>query len=97
MEEQAGYLSCDTFGQLASTHEGQELVLTFSNQTGQYRRLDWIDGNGTPVDQGGLDAGQDLSFTTDPGHVWMATDGPGNCREMIRPVPEQTRYILTVE
>ncbi|GAB5445694.1 MAG: hypothetical protein Gyms2KO_05670 [Gymnodinialimonas sp.] len=96
-EAQDGYLSCDNFGRVASRESGRPTVVTFRNETGLYRGLLWIDPDGVPVDQGGLNPGEALSFTTDPGHVWMATDGPGNCREMIQPVPGQTGYDLTVQ
>lgn len=94
---QDGYLACDSFGRVGSTDTGQPTVMTFANDSGLYRGLLWIDANGTPVDQGGLNPGESTAFTTDPGHVWMATDGPGNCREMIQPVVGQTEYRLLVQ
>ncbi|MBY4892510.1 hypothetical protein KUL25_07010 [Rhodobacteraceae bacterium N5(2021)] len=94
---QEGYLACDSFGRVGSRETGQPTVVTFRNETGLFRALLWIDPNGVPVDQGGLNPGEALSFTTDPGHIWMATDGPGNCQEMIQPVVGQTIYSLTVQ
>lgn len=94
---QDGFLSCDSFGRVASRNTGQSNVLTFTNESGLFRGLLWVDTNGVPVDMGGMNPGEQISFNTDPGHVWMATDGPGNCREMIQPVAGQTSYTLTVQ
>lgn len=94
---QDGYLACDSFGRVGSQDTGQPFVLTFVNETNAFRGLLWIDAAGTPVDQAGLNPGESTSFTTDPGHVWMATDGPGNCQEMIQPVAGQSQYRLLVE
>ncbi|ABD55578.1 hypothetical protein [Jannaschia sp. CCS1] len=93
--EQGGSVSCDALGQVVSADTGQPMVLTFRNQSGVFRGLSWIGADGVPLDQGGLNAGEVVSFNTDPGHIWMATDGPGNCREMIQPVSGQIDYILT--
>lgn len=94
---QDGFLSCDSFGRVASRDTGQPTVVTFRNESGVFRGLSWIDPDGVPVDQGGMNPAEQMTFTTDPGHIWMATDGPGNCREMIQPVPGQTSYDLTVQ
>lgn len=93
---QDGYLACDNFGRVGSRETGQPTAMTFVNESGAYRGLLWIDPNGSPIDQGGMNPGESLVFTTDPGHVWMATDGPGNCREMIQPITGQSQYNLTV-
>lgn len=95
--DQQGFVSCDRFGQVASADTGQPIVLTFTNESGVYRGLLWVGPDGIPVDQGGMNPGEALSFNTDPGHIWMATDGPGNCREMIQPSTGQTSYRLTVQ
>jgi len=44
-----------------------------------------------------MNAGEQISFDTDLGHVWMATDGPGNCRELIQPVAGEASYVLTAQ
>lgn len=97
VEAQQGFLSCDSYGNVVSTETGAAMAMTFTNDTGAYRGLSWIDAEGQPVDFGGMEAGQSLSFNTAPGHVWMATDGPGNCRELIQPVEGQTTYRMTVQ
>ncbi len=94
---QAGYLACDNFGRVSSRDTGQAINLNFVNESSGFRGLTWIDPDGVPVNMGGLNPGQATAFTTDPGHVWMATDGPGNCLEMIQPDAGQSEYRLTVE
>ncbi|QXT38113.1 hypothetical protein [Gymnodinialimonas ceratoperidinii] len=94
---QSAYLSCDNFGRVASQNTNQSTVITFHNQSGAYRALLWIDGNGNPVEMGGMNAGEQISFDTDLGHVWMATDGPGNCFELIQPVAGEAGYVLTAQ
>lgn len=93
---QPGNLACDSFGRVSSFETGQPTAITFTNASNGYRGLVWIDPNGTPIDQGGMNQGDSLSFTSDPGHFWMITDGPGNCMEMVQPVAGQTQYNLTV-
>lgn len=93
---QDGYLACDSLGRVGSQDTGQPTVLTFSNDTDAFRVLSWIDPTGAVIDQGAMNPGEQMTFTTDPGHFWMATDGPGNCRELIQPVAGQTEYLILV-
>lgn len=93
---QPGFLSCEVFGRVSSRDTGTPQVVNFVNATNGFRGLVWIDPTGNPVDVAGLNPGEASAFTTDPGHVWMATDGPGDCLEMIQPVAGQTEYRLTV-
>lgn len=97
VEPQQGFLSCDSFGRVASRETGQPSTVTFSNESGLYRGMLWIDPQGQPVELGGMNPGEALTFSTAPGHVWMATDGPGNCREMIQPAQGQTSYRLLIQ
>ncbi|WP_224815209.1 hypothetical protein [Hasllibacter sp. MH4015] len=96
VDAQPGYLACDNFGRVSSRDTGAPMVLTFVNETNAYRGLIWFDPAGQAVDVGAVAAGESTSFQTDPGHVWMATDGPGNCREMVQPTAGQSEYRLTV-
>ncbi len=93
---QPGFLSCEAFGRVSSRDTGAPLVLNFVNATENYRGLVWIDPNGNLVDIAGLNPGEEIAFNTDPGHVWMATTGPGDCLEMIQPTARQVEYRLTV-
>ncbi|MEJ6395222.1 hypothetical protein V8J82_18320 [Gymnodinialimonas sp. 2305UL16-5] len=91
-----GFLSCENQLRAASRDTGEVVTLTFTNATDGFRALLWFDADGTPIDLGALNPGESGAFTTDTGHVWMATDGPGNCREMIRPQSGQSAYRLTI-
>ncbi len=61
---QDGFLSCDSFGRVASRERGAPTVMTFVNDSGLYRGLLWIDLDGVPVEQAGLNPGEAISFTT---------------------------------
>jgi hypothetical protein len=84
IDPQAGYLACENFGRVASRDTGAAQVVNFINSADGYRVLAWIDPNGTVVDVTALNPGQAAAYTTDPGHIWMATDGIGNCMEMMQ-------------
>ncbi|MEX3014961.1 hypothetical protein [Gymnodinialimonas hymeniacidonis] len=96
IDPQPGFLACDNFGRVASRDTGTAQVVNFINSTDAFRALTWIDPAGTVVDITALNPGQASAFTTDPGHVWMATDGPGNCMEMMQVPAGTTDYRMTV-
>lgn len=91
-----GALSCDAFGTTVSTGEGLTQVVTFVNESDGGRALTWIGPDGTVSDIGFLSQGDNLSFETMTSHVWMITDGPGNCIEMMRPSAGVGTYRITL-
>ncbi len=94
---QPGFLTCEAFGRVSSRDTGAPIFLNIVNQTSGFRGLIWIDPNGQAIEMVNLNPGEEIVFNTDPGHVWMATNGPGDCLEMIQPEPGQAEYRLTVE
>ena len=94
---QAGFIGCERFGQVASGDFGAPFVVNFVNATSGFRHLDWIDPQGNVVAVGSLQPGEAVAFTTDPGHIWMFSDGPGNCREMFQPQAGVSEHRITVE
>ncbi len=95
IEAQAGYLACDNFGRVSSRDTGPVQVVNFINATDDYRVLMWIDPEGSVVDVTNLTSGQAAAFNTNPGHIWMATDGIGNCQEMMQVPAGVTDYRIT--
>lgn len=69
--------------------------MTFVNTSDGYRGLVWIDPEGTPIDNTGLNQGESVTVPTFEGHVWMITDGPGNCIEMLVPPGGETTFEIT--
>jgi hypothetical protein len=83
--EEAGPDSCEELGDVRSTDGGATITVTFTNATGEYRVLDWLDFNGVPVEYARLESGQSYTVQTYTTHPWMVTDGPGNCIERFMP------------
>ncbi len=79
-----GQLRCKALGKVQSIDDIRPTArnITFVNRTRMYRGVMWLDQNGRPVDKGNLAAGQRMTVSTFRNHVWMFTDGPGNCTEM---------------
>ncbi|GAA5067973.1 hypothetical protein N0B44_02310 [Roseibacterium beibuensis] len=90
-----GAMSCDQLGQAVSTGGGAPLTVTFENASDGGRGLSWVASDGSVQDLGFLDPGASTAFFTFVGHVWMITDGPGNCLEMFSPVAGQERFRIT--
>jgi hypothetical protein len=42
----------------------------------------WLGFDGRPVEYKNIDKGQSYTVDTYAGHIWMFTDGPGNCIEL---------------
>jgi hypothetical protein len=74
---------------------GEPLTLRIINNTGEYRALSWVGGDGMFVQVSQLNNGEYLEVQTSTGHIWDFTDGPGNCIEAFRPRPGQTSYTMT--
>lgn len=96
IDAQEGYLSCDSYRRVASQtrNRGEAVEITFINETGFTRGVIWIDFDGNPIDYGTLAPGEQRLVQTHSDHIWMMTDGPGNCREMLLPADGQTEYRL---
>ncbi|MEJ6388995.1 hypothetical protein [Gymnodinialimonas ulvae] len=92
---QPGYLACENFGRVSSRPTGVAQVVNFINSSDGYRALQWIDEVGAVVEITALNPGQAAAYTTDPGHIWMATDGLGNCMEMMQVPAGTTDYRIT--
>ncbi|MGH1417227.1 MAG: lysozyme inhibitor LprI family protein [Hyphomicrobiaceae bacterium] len=75
-------LKCDDWGKLKSNKKGAPVSLTFKNNSDGYRAVMWLNAEGTPIDKAALNKGESFSTKTQSGHIWMFTDGPGNCIEL---------------
>lgn len=75
--------SCQSKRGIRSTNGGPAVNVTFVNRTKEYRSLEWLDYDGRPVNYAGLNPGESFSVSTWTTHPWMATDGPGNCMEIL--------------
>lgn len=95
IDAQPGYLACDNFGRVASRVTGVAQVVNFINSSDGYRVLSWIDEAGGVIDVTALNPGQAAAYTSDPGHIWMATDGIGNCMEMMQVPAGTSDYRIT--
>lgn len=74
---------CESIGQLRSQHSNNPTNIVFVNQSNGYRVVYWLDFNGTPVQYGALQRGEQLAISSYMTHPWMITDGPGNCVEVV--------------
>lgn len=88
----AGQASCKKYEKAKSTGSKKTVTVTFTNKTGGMRSVMWVDGNGKPVDMARLDPGKSFTVKTYVSYLWMFTDGPGNCMEMMMPQEGQTVY-----
>lgn len=93
---QPGSLACKGNEQLKSRESKVPVTLTFFNRSEGYRGLVWINFQGQPVDFANIDQGKSYRVKTYLSHVWMMTDGPGNCIEMFTPKAGMTRFDITV-
>jgi hypothetical protein len=76
-------VSCAEFGTIKSERSEKTVKITFVNRSDGYRSLVWIDVEGSPIDNSGLNQGESAVVPTFESHAWMITDGPGNCIEMV--------------
>jgi uncharacterized protein len=75
-------LTCDDWTKVRSDKSGAPVTIKFVNKSDGYRGILWINKDGTPIDRSGLNVGEAYTAKTQQGHIWMFTDGPGNCIEM---------------
>lgn len=74
---------CNDVGQYRSLHSNNPTDIVFVNHSGAYRVVYWLDFNGSPVQYGALNPGEQMGISSYMTHPWMITDGPGNCVEVI--------------
>jgi hypothetical protein len=74
---------CSEFGKIKSERSERTVTITFVNRSDGYRGVVWIDIEGSPIDNTGLNQGESAMVPTFGSHAWMITDGPGNCIEMV--------------
>jgi hypothetical protein len=84
--------TCKTLSKSRSTDGGKSVRVTFVNRTNELRTVNEIQADGTPVEYAQLEGGQSFKANTLTTHLWMMTDGPGNCIEMMLPSPAQAVF-----
>ena len=89
--------SCASYGKVRSLNSNTPVTVTFVNKSGEYRGVMWIDFNGQPVAYANLNPGQSYKIKTYVTHLWMFTDGPGNCVEMFMPKKGVDKYNVTAK
>lgn len=89
------FVACEPMGSLRTTETGAPATIKFVNETDGFRSVMWIDGEGMPQPYGNLNPGESYVQSTFVGHVWMMTDGPGNCLEIHRPVAGPSTFAIT--
>lgn len=78
-------VSCSAQGKMRSKTSNTPTKITFINESGAYRSVMWLDFDGRPKPYADLNAGERVTIETFLTHPWMATDGPGNCIEIVLP------------
>lgn len=86
--------ACGDLSSLASEETGQARSVQVVNDSGGTRGITFIGTDGTLSDLGQLQPGQSGTLDTDAGHLWMITDGPGNCLELFE-TGDATEFRLT--
>ncbi len=87
-----GGLACEASEHLKSRESKIPVTVNFVNLSDGFRGLTWVDFKGQRVDFASIDRGKSYRVKTYVSHIWMLTDGPGNCIEMFTPQPGQTRF-----
>ena len=86
---------CDQHPYPVSQNSNTPQTATFTNYSGGYRVVMWLDFQGNPVDYASLNDGESFSVNSYLTHPWMITDGPGNCLEVIHLEYGVSNYALT--
>ncbi|SDB25729.1 VHL beta domain-containing protein [Bauldia litoralis] len=89
------FAGCSQLGTMRTTDTGGEASITFVNRTDGFRGVLWIDGNGMPQPYGNLNPGESYTQQSFAGHIWMITDGPGNCLEVYVPAAGASVFAIT--
>ena len=80
-------LSCREQSTIASSNSNTPAKITFINNSGMQRAVQWIDFNGRIKNYADLSAGQQITLDTFLTHPWLITDGPGNCVKIVLAEP----------
>lgn len=86
------YSQC--FNEYASPNTNYATQIAFTNQTGKFVNVYWINFLGQRVFAGSLEQNQTLDFNTFYRHVWVLTDVWGNCIQSFFAGPTFTPYII---
>lgn len=78
-------MSCSQQQSLRSLNSNTPAKITFVNKSGMHRGIMWLDFNGQPKDYAALNPGEQVTLDTYLTHPWMATDGPGDCKQIFMP------------
>ena len=87
--------SCKAFGRIMSDKTKEAITVTFNNKTKSLRGVAWLDFNGKPKIYANVAPGKSYTAKTFRNHVWMFTDGPGNCVETYLVRHGQTSFDIT--
>ncbi len=90
----ASSMSCSQVRGLRSLHSREPTKVTFVNQSGMYRGLNWIDLQGNVKSFGGMNSGETKTVDTFRTHPWMISTGPGDCIQVIMPAAEPSTVLL---
>ncbi len=83
--QDAAARNCELMGNLKSVNSNQPITITFVNNSGMFRHIDWIDYQGNPVNYRSLNSGESYVQETYVGHPWMIANGPGDCVDIFIP------------
>lgn len=83
--------NCEMMGNLKSVNSNQPITITFVNESGMFRHIDWIDYQGNPVNYRSLNSGESYVQETYVGHPWLIANGPGDCVDIF--IPKKSRTI----
>ncbi len=81
-------LACSERGKLFSKNSDVPTKVTFVNNSGMQRSIQWIDFKGDLKDYGGLNPGAQITLDTFVTHPWMVATGPGDCLQIFMPDPQ---------
>lgn len=90
----AGVRSCSELASLRSQHSREPTKITFVNQSGMYRALNWVDFAGKQKSYGGLNSGERRTIDTFRTHPWVSVTGPGDCLQIFMPAAEPSTVVL---
>ncbi len=77
-----------------SSSRGGDVPIIFKNDTKQTIRLMWVDGGGTEVPYGQLEAGEQRRMSTYDGHAWRMLDEDGRTLTAFVAEPGRPRAVI---
>lgn len=78
---------CATRQNFRSRTGGDGITITFVNQSGAFRSIEWLDYQGRGKVYATLSNGSRYRVRTGIGHPWLVTDRAGTCKEIHLPRP----------